>query len=81
MKTGALLREIARRFTRAKLHFGHGTHNAREEAAWLISSSVELLVQRTRICVDLAPPGLGATVYVTSPELPANVALAVIQPT
>ncbi len=44
MKTAALLREIARRFTRAKLHYGHGTHNAREEAAWLISSQLGYLL-------------------------------------
>jgi ribosomal protein L3 glutamine methyltransferase len=28
--------EIARRFTRARLVFGHGTHDASEEAAWLL---------------------------------------------
>ncbi|MGQ0512673.1 MAG: 50S ribosomal protein L3 N(5)-glutamine methyltransferase [Betaproteobacteria bacterium] len=44
MKTGALLREIARRFSRAKLHYGHGTHNAREEAGWLISSQLGYLL-------------------------------------
>lgn len=44
MKTAALLREIARRFTQAKLHYGHGTHNAREEAAWLISSQLGYLL-------------------------------------
>jgi len=44
VKTAALLREIARRFTQAKLHYGHGTHNAREEAAWLISSQLGYLL-------------------------------------
>ncbi len=44
MKTAALLRGIARRFARAKLHYGHGTHNAREEAAWLISSQLGYLL-------------------------------------
>ena len=37
MKAAALLRETARRFSRARLHYGHGTHNAREEANWLFS--------------------------------------------
>ena len=45
MKTSALLREIARRFLRAKLHYGHGTHNAKEEAAWLISSQLGYLLE------------------------------------
>jgi ribosomal protein L3 glutamine methyltransferase len=31
------LDEIARRLARAKLHYGHGAFNAREEAAWLLS--------------------------------------------
>jgi ribosomal protein L3 glutamine methyltransferase len=31
-------KEIARRLARARLHYGHGAHNAREEAAWLLSS-------------------------------------------
>jgi ribosomal protein L3 glutamine methyltransferase len=30
--------DVARRLARARLHYGHGTHNAREEAAWLLSS-------------------------------------------
>lgn len=44
MRTAALVREIARRFTKARLHYGHGTHNAREEAAWLISSQLGYLL-------------------------------------
>jgi len=45
VKTAALLREIARRFAKAKLRYGHGTHNAREEAAWLISSQLGYLLE------------------------------------
>jgi ribosomal protein L3 glutamine methyltransferase len=40
-----LLRDTARRFTRAGLHYGHGTHNAKEEAAWLISSVLGYLLE------------------------------------
>jgi len=41
----ALLRRVAAQFSRAKLHYGHGTHNAREEAAWLISSVLGYLLE------------------------------------
>lgn len=34
---GALVRHGARRFRRARLAFGHGTFNAADEAAWLVS--------------------------------------------
>ncbi len=46
MNVSALLRETARRFSRAGLHYGHGTHNAREEAAWLISSVLGYLLEQ-----------------------------------
>ncbi len=46
MRVSALLRETARRFTRAGLHYGHGTHNAKEEAAWLISSVLGFLLEQ-----------------------------------
>ncbi len=46
MRVSVLLRDIARRFTRAKLHYGHGTHSAREEAAWLISSVLGFLLEQ-----------------------------------
>ena len=43
--------EIARRLARAKLHYGHGAFNAREEAAWLLSRvkderRIEAIVRR-----------------------------------
>ena len=45
MIVSELLQQTARRFTRAGLHYGHGTHNAREEAAWLISSVLGYLLE------------------------------------
>jgi ribosomal protein L3 glutamine methyltransferase len=46
LKVSELLRRTARRFARAKLRYGHGTHNAREEAAWLISSVLGFLLEQ-----------------------------------
>lgn len=46
MLVSELLLQTARRFSRAKLHYGHGTHNAREEAAWLISSVLGYLLEQ-----------------------------------
>jgi ribosomal protein L3 glutamine methyltransferase len=45
LKVSELLRATARRFTRAGLQYGHGTHNATEEAAWLISSVLGYLLE------------------------------------
>ena len=33
---------LERRFARAKLYFGHGTANARDEAAWLVTSVLDI---------------------------------------
>lgn len=46
MKVSQLLSRTAQRFARAGLHYGHGTHNAREEAAWLISSVLGFLLEQ-----------------------------------
>jgi ribosomal protein L3 glutamine methyltransferase len=52
--------EIARRLARAKLHYGHGAHNAGDEAAWLLSSVSDerrlrgILERRVRERVPLA---------------------------
>jgi ribosomal protein L3 glutamine methyltransferase len=39
---GELIRSTERRFRSARLHYGHGTHNARDEAAFLVLRSLRL---------------------------------------
>ena len=54
------LREIERRLRRARLHYGHGTHDASGEAAWLFNSvknadrQEQILQRRVRERIPLA---------------------------
>src|SRR5688572_10617707 len=43
----SLIREGTRRFQRARLAYGHGTANARDEAAWLALNALKLLPAAT----------------------------------
>ena len=42
MKLRELIGETAQRLSRAKLHYGHGTDNARDEAAFLVLRGLQL---------------------------------------
>jgi ribosomal protein L3 glutamine methyltransferase len=39
---GGMFRDAVRRFERAGLHYGHGTHGARDDAAWIILHGLRL---------------------------------------
>jgi len=42
LTVGGIFRDAVHRFERAGLHYGHGTHSARDDAAWLILHSLRL---------------------------------------
>jgi ribosomal protein L3 glutamine methyltransferase len=48
------LREIERRFRGARLFYGHGTHDAREEAAWLVCHVLRMPFDRLSEARDSA---------------------------
>jgi ribosomal protein L3 glutamine methyltransferase len=50
-------REITRRFARARLVFGHGTHAARDEAAWLVCSAAGIPFADLPTALDRPVPG------------------------
>jgi ribosomal protein L3 glutamine methyltransferase len=48
-----LLRFAVNRFNQAGLSFGHGTHNARDEAAYLILHTLQLPLDQLEPCLDV----------------------------
>jgi len=57
---GEWWREIERRFTRARLFYGHGTHNAREESAWLVCHVLRIPFGQMSDTLDRAVSGTDA---------------------
>jgi len=53
---GGWWRELERRFARARLSYGHGTHDAREEAAWLTCQVLRIPFDRLGDALDRVVP-------------------------
>ncbi len=58
---GQLIDAAAARFDRAGLHFGHGTHNAYDEAAWLMLHALEAAIDALEAHLDRVPTATQAT--------------------
>ena len=57
---GEWWREIERRFARAGLFYGHGTHNAREESAWLVCHVLRIPFEQMSDALDRVVRGTDA---------------------
>ncbi len=51
----ALLRDCTAQFRKAGLHYGHGTHNAAEEASWLFCHVLDVPWDRLAAALDNEP--------------------------
>lgn len=58
MKLGELIRRTARRLARARLHYGHGTHSAADEAAWLVLGAMRLAPDAARADLGRVVPAV-----------------------
>jgi ribosomal protein L3 glutamine methyltransferase len=52
--------EIEHRFARARLFYGHGTHSAREESAWLVCHVLRIPFDQLSVVLDLSVSGADA---------------------
>jgi ribosomal protein L3 glutamine methyltransferase len=57
---GEAWRETEAAFRRARLHYGHGTHNPRDEAAWLVCSVARVPFDELAGALDRALPSPAA---------------------
>jgi ribosomal protein L3 glutamine methyltransferase len=53
---GDLWHETEAAFRKARLHYGHGTHNARDEAAWLVCSAGRVAFDELSDALDRTVP-------------------------